>query len=365
MLAVMLLPILAAPPLPAEVAEAAPIVDSALEGPWTVPVVEVRFFPRRGQHVDIAVTGDWGAPIDETRTRVERMNETIVRTLEDGSRFRGYSDATARPSVRYQIVKTYEFLEPLPTRDVGGKTPLTDYRAIMARVDTEYWVTRRQVKEFWIWAYHGDKVTLWESNMAGPHGDVSNSNRDPDDLPIFDRTYTVYHYNYQRSAHMAVHNHVHQMEHLLNHVDGRHLTPKDQWSTLLFWGRFVGSDASHRLRTPIGAGWCHYPPNAQKDYDYLNPRFVESDAEDWNPQRTGKRIRMNCQHWGCDDLAFYRWWFQSLPGAGHRLSHDGRRLHNWWLFKGDWDTAMARGLSLTMPPRDPTTTAPARRPDRR
>ncbi|MEW6745445.1 MAG: hypothetical protein AB1486_22055 [Planctomycetota bacterium] len=85
--------------------------------------------------------------------------------------------------------------------------------------------------------------------MSSPHGDVSNSDRNRSDLPVFTKTYTVYHYNYQRSSHEAVENHTHQIEHLLNWVDGRDRTPLERCGELLVWGKFVGSDASHKIVT--------------------------------------------------------------------------------------------------------------------
>ncbi len=72
-----------------------------------------------------------------------------------------------------------------------------------------------RVKEVWIWGYHGGVLDLWESNMASPFGAISNSNRDPNDLPVLKSTYTVYHYNYQRGASEAVEDHMHQFEAVL------------------------------------------------------------------------------------------------------------------------------------------------------
>jgi hypothetical protein len=142
----------------------------------------------------------------------------------------------------------------------------------------------------WLWGYHGGVLDLWESNMSGPFGDISNSNRDPNDLPLLDKTYTVYHYNYQRGASEAVEDHMHQIEAVLNSVDGRDRTPPDQWDKLLFWGRFVGSDRTHKI-VPPGCGWAHYPPNAEQDYDWANKRYVETDIEDWKRQKTTHELR--------------------------------------------------------------------------
>ena len=114
---------------------------------------------------------------------------------------------------------------------------MTDYNKIMQRVGIKQWVEEKGVKEVWIWGYHGGVVGLWESNMAGPFGDISNSNRDPKDLPVLSKTYTVYHYNYQRGASEAVEDHMHQIEAVLNFVDGRDRTPPDQWANAAVLGQ--------------------------------------------------------------------------------------------------------------------------------
>jgi hypothetical protein len=197
----------------------------------------------------------------------------------------------------------------------------------------------------WLWGYHGGVLDLWESNMSGPFGDISNSNRDPNDLPLLDKTYTVYHYNYQRGASEAVEDHMHQIEAVLNSVDGRDRTPPDQWDKLLFWGRFVGSDRTHKI-VPPGCGWAHYPPNAEQDYDWANKRYVETDIEDWKPDGSGKKQRMNCDRWVGDSLKWSVYWMQNIPGADNGLVYQDRRLSNWWIFIGDSDNAMRQRVGL-------------------
>jgi hypothetical protein len=102
-----------------------------------------------------------------------------------------------KPSLVYKVVGTLEFLEPLPTVPrPGNRVPMTDYNKIMERIGVREWVEKNGVKEVWIWGYHGGVLDLWESNMSSLFGDISNSNRDPRDLPVLGKTYTVYHYNY-------------------------------------------------------------------------------------------------------------------------------------------------------------------------
>jgi hypothetical protein len=320
---------------------------SSPRAPMEIPVLVVKYFPVKGDLIDVGVTGDWGASLKDTRAKTDKLTATVCGALQDGSRYHGYKNPNAKPSLTYRIVKTIEYLEPLPTTPrPGRRVPNTDYNAIMKKIDIRQWVERKGVKEVWIWGYHGGVVNLWESNMAGPMGDISNSNRDPKDLPILTKTYTVYHYNYQRGASEAVEDHMHQFEAVLNHVDGRHRTPPDKWGDLLFWGKFVGSDRTHKIVRP-GCGWSHYPPNAKGDYDWANKRFVETDIEDWRPDRTGVRKRINCDRWDGDSLKWFVYWMQNLPGAGNGLAYRGKKLTNWWIFIGDFDAAMSRSLKLT------------------
>lgn len=314
--------------------------------PLEIKVLVVKYFPVKGDRIDRAVTGDWGESLEETRKKTTALTEQVARALEEGSRYHGYKQKDATPSLAYKIVETIEFLEPLPTvAKTGPEPPMTDYNRIMQRVAIKRWVEEKGVKEVWLWGYHGGVVGLWESNMAGPFGDISNSNRDPKDLPVLAKTYTVYHYNYQRGASEAVEDHMHQIEAVLNFVDGRDRTPPEKWDTLLFWGKFVGSDRTSKIVRP-GCGWSHYPPNAAADYDWANKRHVETDIEDWKPDGSGKKQRLNCDRWGGDSLRWFVYWMQNLPGADNGLTHQGRLLNNWWVFLGDFDEAMKRKMRL-------------------
>jgi hypothetical protein len=114
---------------------------------------------------------------------------------------------------------------------------------------------------------------------------------------------------------------------------------------LLFWGKFVGSDHSQKIINP-GCGWAHYPPNGEHDYDWANPRYVLTDIEDWRPDGTGQKKRINCQRWNNDSLTWFIYWMQNLPGANNGLTYQGRPLRNWWVFIGDFDTAMQNKWGL-------------------
>jgi hypothetical protein len=313
---------------------------------FTVPVLVVHYFPTNGSNIDLKATGDWGASLAATREKTRRQTREVLAALEDGSRYLGFRNPAAPPTVRYTVAGQLEFLRPLPTwAKPGHRTPMTDYNQIAAAAHFQDWVENKGVREVWIWGYHGGKVDLWESNLSSPRGDVSNSDRDPKDLPVFQHSYTVYHYNYQRGASEAVEDHIHQIEAVLNHVDGRDRTPPQRWPDLLFWGRFVGSDRSHKIVRP-GCGWAHYPPNAERDYDWANPRAVLTDMDDWKPDGSGRKVLMDSSPWGGKSLRWFVYWMQHLPGPANGLTYQGKRLNNWWVFLGDYDWACERGLKL-------------------
>jgi hypothetical protein len=297
---------------------------------WTIPTLVINTFPVRKGRLDRTITGDVDAPLDQIRRHTVKTTERVIRALETGSIYHGYKDPAAQPSLRYQIVDVIEFLEPLPTwSKPGHRVPMTDYNAIMDRVDIKYWVEMRGIKEVWLWGYHGGVIDLWESNMAGPYGDISNSDRDPHDLPVLSQTYTVYHYNYGRGPSEAVEDHLHQIEAVLRHID-----------PALFWDKFVGQPGEGRC------GWSHYPPNGVRDYDWANPTTIETDIEDWTPEGTGQKVRLNCDRWNRDSLTWFVYWMQNLPGRNNGITDRGRPLTNWWAFIGDFDRAMEQGLGL-------------------
>jgi len=322
--------------------------------PYVVPVVVVKYFPVNGDIIDLRTTGDWGKPLTMTRAKTDSLTLGLADSLREASRYHRYRNALAEPSLRYTVVKSYEFLEPLPTWEKPGhEVPMTDYAAIMRRIDGKRWIEQEGVKEIWVWGYHGGKVDLWESNMAGPFGDVSNSDRDQNDLPVYTNTYTVYHYNYQRGLSEAIEDHVHQIEALLNFVDGRDVTPEDEWGRLLFWGKFVGyfpggnwASAAPGISPDRRCGWAHFTPNSERDYDWANRTVVATDIEDWKPDGSGEKSRMNCERWGCSSVGWFMLWLQSLPGKDNSLTMNGKTLSNWWMFVGDFDGAMRARSTL-------------------
>lgn len=324
------------------------LLAASLLDPATIKVYVVSYFPTSGDQIDRKVTGDVGGNYADLKAKTEKLTDECCRALEEGSRFRGYK-LKSEPALKYEVVGHTEFREAMPLlpKQPDQNVPTTDYGAIMKRIGIAARVKNEGVQEVWIWGYHGGVLNLWESNMSSPTGDISNSDRNPNDLPVLDRTYTVYHYNYGRGLGEMLENHMHQLEALLNKVDGRDDTPPEKWNQLLFWGNFVGSDASHKIVTKTAhCGWTHYAPNSEKDYDWTNPRTVETDIEDWKPDGGGKTQMMNADRWDRDPIKWRIYWMQAIPGVNHGLTYKGKRLRNWWSFVSNWDQAQRERWTL-------------------
>jgi hypothetical protein len=354
-------------PVPREIAEPDP------RAIWTVPVVVIRFIPKSadGKFLDPSKAPGFYEPgevlYNEKKTELDAALLKTHYYRQEGTKFRAYKFPDAAPSITYPVVAIYtcEDLPPASQKFYvnnknGVKVPFPDWFKVMRDINGKSWVNEKGVKEFWIWStdYAGTEPSydsnlipkrhfraLAESNMASRFGDVSNSTR-ADDLPLYSQSYTVYQFNLLRSVNENIHNHIHQVEHLLNHIEGRDETAKDKWNELLFWGKFVGSDFSHNLTEPRRAGWCHFPPNANKGYDYTSETTVFSDIEDWTPDASGEFKPINANRWGRIEAEWHLLWMQSLPGRDNGLKYKNRSVENWWYFVGNWDGAMREKAKL-------------------
>ena len=347
---------------------------------WDVPVLVVRYFATAdGVNLDTSISpGYWDEDprtLAELDAHVLAMSRRAKFTLEQGSRFHAYNDAGARPSLGYRVVDQVTVYEQTPPGKIigwEGSFPLyePDWFAIFERLDVRHYVEDLGVKEVWVWTGgmglwpsfdpgvddEQDFRGGWESNMASPlTGDISNSNRDNTDLPVYDSTYVVYGYNFGRSQAEAVHDHGHQIEAQLAHANWRQDGNED-----LFWTRWRGRDQDGN-RVTGRCGDTHCPPNTVNDYDYENPAVVWSDIADWTWDASGTFAPVDVHTWG--DLVWpwpdgitdfsqrietqwYMYWMMSLPGFDNGLACESEALTNWWQFIGDWDGAITAGRGL-------------------
>jgi Concanavalin A-like lectin/glucanases superfamily/Bacterial Ig-like domain (group 2) len=349
---------------------------------FQIPVVIFRFLPTAdGSSLDVAVNPDFYSlnpiSLDAMKRRIDTFDIRTKFMLEEGSKFRGYRDAAALPSVGYRVVAYITVYEPTPPgriKSVVAGYPVyqPDYRQIFERFGARHYVEDLGVKEFWIWmgefnptsasydpAIHKPEVfrSPDESNMSSRlTGDISNSGRDPTDLPLYARTYVVYDHNLRRSEREAVHNRGHQLEQILEYANIR-----QDGNSNLFWQQFVGPTPGLSFSR---CGWTHVPPNTTTQYDYhTNYNPVESDIADWTPEGAGQKSLVSAHTWGdhayawplgtaptiaeeLNEAQWYIYWMQSMPGRSNTIPYGTNRMTNWWRFTGDWDGSIAAGLGL-------------------
>ncbi len=347
---------------------------------WEVPVVLVEYLPTAdGFSLDTLRAPDFytfgPSSLDSMETRILRFARRRKMMVEEGSRFRGYNESGALPSLGYRVVEhiiVYDQIPPHPTKrsDLPGNPRFEDWFSVFASLQLGPLMEARNVRELWVaWsAFNGgfpvydpavfkteDMRVGWESNMSSPiTGDISNSDRDSGDAPVLSHTYIIYDINFRRSQSEAVHNVGHQLEAMMSYVATR-----QDGNDRLFWRDFVGQNAQGQFITGR-AGWTHMPPNTTENYDYLNPTLVDSDIEDWRPDNSGMKQPVNVDTWG--KLAYpwpgemdfpgrvesqwYTFWFQNFPGRGNNIPHGTGWMSNWWAFVADWDAAIQSGLGL-------------------
>jgi Concanavalin A-like lectin/glucanases superfamily len=350
-----------APARPHEIDDLPPFLKNPVSDRiYTVPVMIIKYLPTiDGINVD-AATANYPSTLDALNSR---LTTEAIRTkfmLEEGSRFHGYKDPTAKPSIGYRVVRSVTIYENVPP---GIQTNVLDvyfpdYHLILDRVGGRNLVENLGVKEFWVWTYHNRNIVPTESNMSSPTtGDISNSNGDNTDMPIYNRTFTLYNFNFAAGSNNAVHNHGHQFESILSYVN-----QLQDGNTDLFWKKFVANDRFHTDPPQTGrCGWTHSPPNTTEEYIYADPASVESDIETWTP--AGGQLKfVTADTWanipyqwvpgtrpGPEQIVEAQWyiyWMQNMPGRDNTIPNGGATMTNWWAFTGDWDGSLNSGLGL-------------------
>lgn len=257
--------------------------------------------------------------------------------VEEGSRFRGYINPNAIPNVGIKVVKHFNVYKNFPVRSNGvttwgGADPQRsiDYHKVFKMIDLQKLVEEQGVKEVWV-SVQGDEP---ESNMSSPvTGDVSNSHRIQQDLPIYKNTYIVYSFPSHRNYDIFLHCRAHQYEAMLCYMNEE-----------FFNNEFVGLNKKELI-----AGNCHFSVNSNKvsdgewqHYDQANTNFVQSVIETWVPYTKTQTKPVNVSYWGSrlkqlpehiklPVATQLNWWRARQEGSGRTVG-------------GGWDTKNNRRI---------------------
>ncbi len=353
-----------------------------------VPVVIINYLPtKNGLHVNQETfpIRDYGDKIYEDLELSEVKNWIIsndIKTkysIEEGSKFRTFNGNNVRPYVGIKVVKEFTFYEiskvPNPDQAVpsdGEEGWYPDYYDVFEKINLENLVNVEGVKEVW---FNSKSLSIPESNMSSPStGDISNSYKIPDDLPIYNKTYVVYGNFIHRWYAENLHNRGHQIEAQLAFIDKNTVEGE-----FVFWNKFVGTTMLTGAVKTGRSGDTHFPPNGEYDYDYDNSESILSDIGDWKPDNLGEKREVNNTTWkfsrtlpvqlptfnkmekyidltkdndvGSDAQGGWLiYWFQSIPGMDNNIpySKDGNSyiITNWWEIFYNWDEAIQSEKTL-------------------
>lgn len=180
--------------------------------------------------------------------------------------------------------------------------------------------------------YGGPGFGMWESTMAGDGGYWCNSG------PVADvestKTFVVMGWNFERGVAEALESYGHRTESIMLHSYPAWAPNRDN-----MWNAFTLLDKD--APGMGGVGNIHFPVNGMSDYDWANPRYVFSNADDWYnyPNLTWATEWFNYREWAPtdDDVArdYLNWWYDHLPhmsGRGNDFF-----LANWWRYIVDVD----------------------------
>jgi len=348
-------------------------LKSKNKGLLRVPVVIINYLPTiNGIELDRNRTQDsvgqdmTGTFYTLDRAKVKTLKDKIIEknAIEEGTRYHDYNTNKVSQYIDIDVVayiNVYEMNYNYIGVSSNYKRPWwnLDYNELMTRINLKKYVEDLGVKEVWLTTFPREQGYLSynvdESNMASPlTGDISNSYRLQNDLPIFNKTYVMYGFNGWRGVPEDLHNRGHQLESQLSYVDN------NTW-----WNKFAKTGRS---------GWTHMPFNTIKHYDYAKDSLVSTDIMTWKPSG-GTYVNLNKDSWvnktyvfesqiggmssnsaGLSGTVNYstdpqvKWfifWWQSVPGYNNGILDGTTKVNNWWDIFYNWDDAIKNKTKLT------------------
>jgi Carboxypeptidase regulatory-like domain len=180
-----------------------------------------------------------------------------------------------------------------------------------------------------LWLFGGPYFGYYESQLTGPKSFWYNSPALPGStcnklLPIMG-------FNYERSLPEMVHDMLHRTESTMSRVYGSWAENRIATN----WDKFALVKAQSPSFNYSGCGNAHWTPNSVAEYDYSNPASVSTLCDDFFDYPTlpaaGTSLKtITCSAWGCDELAYYRYFFQHLPKASG-INAD-TKFNDWWRY---------------------------------
>lgn len=207
-------------------------------------------------------------------------------------------------------------------RAVPARQPDTlNYHEFLARFNILQRVASNQIDE--IWAFGFPYAGFYESVMGGPGAFFCNAD------PLVGasragRRFVIMGFSYERGVGEMLEAFGHRAESIMEKVYERSLPANNLWK------KFIRYDQAHPGQAECGN--VHFAPNSERDYDWGNPRTVNSHCDDWYnfPNFRGIVKPVSATEWGGGDIrAHHKWWLNHFPKASGRAN---RIANNWWQY---------------------------------
>lgn len=196
-----------------------------------------------------------------------------------------------------------------------------DYQKILTQHNILQRVGRNEIDEVWIFGF--PYAGLYESTMGGKGAFWCNA-------PILKNTKTcprrfvVMGFNYERGVGEMMESFGHRAESILAK------TFESLSGEANLWLRFVRYDKVAPGKAEVGT--IHFAPNSERDYDWNNPRQVNSFCDNWYrfPDLSGPGRLVDAREWGGGDIRLHHlWWFKHIP---HVAGRQNGIHNNWWQY---------------------------------
>jgi hypothetical protein len=277
--------------------------------------------------------------MSQPRHDPQLWTERLIRWLKEASMYHGYADRSAPPYLEYQIYSGAVIQDSqVPPRLPNGNYDLS---AIYARHDLCSLVQSGEVDEIWIWDSGAGGFPEWVTvgpdwRAPWPWGAQFNP-------PDCGRRVTTMVFNYDRELDVALESFNHRLEGLfMQHFPCAFWTESWPWTgwppecSSLVSDRFGFVARPFQGNDFVGVcGDAHHPPNIlhEPDYDFGNPRVVQSICADWAMDGSAQASAVSCEDWECTHLGYHVWWMQNIPGFENtNRDRHGASMPNWWAY---------------------------------
>jgi hypothetical protein len=199
-----------------------------------------------------------------------------------------------------------------------------DYRAILTGLNVIPRVLNHEIDDVWLFGF--PYAGFYESTMCGEGAFWCNSQPQAWSAGC-QRRFIVMGFNYERGVGEMIHSFGHRAESTLEQTFSKLAGDKNLFAQFKLYDKVAPGEAQ--------MGTVHFPPNAEKDYDYNNPRKVLSNCDDWyNFPAFRNEVRLvNADEWGNGEMRLlHKWWLRHLPKIAGRINGVA---NNWWQYVMD------------------------------